>query len=266
MTEKEKQKILYNRQVNYEIMYLMWQLYKGDRAGKEFEKQFGISRTTRYNITSQLQWEYDDEKEEVHMCECYEKAKRISFKVMARNTGISTSIFTGEILFEIDGLFDKKTLHKYLCFKQEEYKTEYRDEYKKAKEAIKTGLKEAKLTFEQHPDLWRLRNFCERKTSQEIDVMLDVVNQLTLLLNVHTMENLEQEQKDKLKLLIPRLKTFCGDNIRVQAYICRYLTELTQQLKRLELIEQSDDVLDNIKYLLELIDKMSGSNIKETPK
>ena len=53
-------------------------------------------------------------------------------------------------------------------------------------------------------------------------------------------------------------------NIRVQTYICRYLTELTEQLKRLEVIEQSDDVLDNIKYLLELVDKMSGSKVKET--
>ena len=55
-------------------------------------------------------------------------------------------------------------------------------------------------------------------------------------------------------------------NIRVQTYICRYLTELTEQLKRLESIEKNNDVLENIKYLLELIDKMGGSNIKETPK
>ena len=55
-------------------------------------------------------------------------------------------------------------------------------------------------------------------------------------------------------------------NIRVQTYICRYLTELTEQLKRLESIEKNNDVLDNIKYLLKLIDKMGGSNIKETPK
>lgn len=55
-------------------------------------------------------------------------------------------------------------------------------------------------------------------------------------------------------------------NIRVQTYICRYLTELTEQLKRLESIEKNNDVLENIKYLLKLIDKMGGSNIKETPK
>ena len=38
-----------------------------------------------------------------------------------------------------------------------------------------------------------------------------------------------------------------------------YLTELTEQLKRLESIEKNNDVLENIKYLLELIDKM-GEN------
>lgn len=48
-------------------------------------------------------------------------------------------------------------------------------------------------------------------------------------------------------------------NIRVKTYICRYLTELTEQLKRLESIEKNNDVLENIKYLLELIDKM-GEN------
>ena len=53
-------------------------------------------------------------------------------------------------------------------------------------------------------------------------------------------------------------------NIRVQTYICRYLTELTEQLKRIEVIEQNNDILENIKYLLELIDKMSSSKAKET--
>ena len=36
-------------------------------------------------------------------------------------------------------------------------------------------------------------------------------------------------------------------NIRVQTYICRYLTELTEQLKRLESIEKNNDALENIK-------------------
>lgn len=45
-------------------------------------------------------------------------------------------------------------------------------------------------------------------------------------------------------------------NIRVQKFVCQYLTELTAELKRLEQIEQTSDVLDNIKYLLELISRL----------
>ena len=46
-------------------------------------------------------------------------------------------------------------------------------------------------------------------------------------------------------------------NIRVQKYVCQYLNELTAELKRLEQIEQTNDVLDNIKYLLELISRLN---------
>ena len=46
-------------------------------------------------------------------------------------------------------------------------------------------------------------------------------------------------------------------NIRVQKYVCQYLNELTAELKRLEKIEQTNDVLDNLKYLLELIALLS---------
>lgn len=45
-------------------------------------------------------------------------------------------------------------------------------------------------------------------------------------------------------------------NIRVQKFVCQYLNELTEELKRLEKIEQTSDVLDNIKYLLELISRL----------
>lgn len=45
-------------------------------------------------------------------------------------------------------------------------------------------------------------------------------------------------------------------NIRVQKFVCQYLSELTAELKRLEQIEQTNDVLDNIKYLLELISRL----------
>ena len=46
-------------------------------------------------------------------------------------------------------------------------------------------------------------------------------------------------------------------NIRVQKFVCQYLNELTEELKRLEKIEQTSDVLDNLKYLLELIAHLS---------
>lgn len=46
-------------------------------------------------------------------------------------------------------------------------------------------------------------------------------------------------------------------NIRVQKFVCQYLSELTAELKRLEQIEQTNDVLDNIKYLLELISRLN---------
>ena len=49
-------------------------------------------------------------------------------------------------------------------------------------------------------------------------------------------------------------------NSRVQKYLRQYLTELTEELKRLERIGQDSDVLENITYLLELVAKMTSSN------
>lgn len=46
-------------------------------------------------------------------------------------------------------------------------------------------------------------------------------------------------------------------NIRVQKFVCQYLNELTAEFKRLEKIEQTNDVLDNLTYLLELITRLS---------
>lgn len=46
-------------------------------------------------------------------------------------------------------------------------------------------------------------------------------------------------------------------NIRIQKYLREYIVSLTEELKRLEKIDQSTDVLENIKYLLELIAKLS---------
>ena len=47
-------------------------------------------------------------------------------------------------------------------------------------------------------------------------------------------------------------------NIRVQKYVCQYLSELTDELKRLEKIDdQSDDGLDYLRYLLDFISRLS---------
>lgn len=65
----------------------------------------------------------------------------------------------------------------------------------------------------------------------------------------------------KQEYIIKRL--MCEDiiifpNSRIQKILCQYLTELTEELKRVEKIGQEDDVLENIKYLVELIAKMKG--------
>ena len=52
-------------------------------------------------------------------------------------------------------------------------------------------------------------------------------------------------------------EVFVRPNIRVQKFVCQYLSELTAELKRLEQIEQTNDVLDNIKYLLALISRLN---------
>ena len=49
-------------------------------------------------------------------------------------------------------------------------------------------------------------------------------------------------------------------NIRVQKYLREYLVSLTEELKRLERIDQTTDVLENIKYLLEFIAKLSPAS------
>ena len=46
-------------------------------------------------------------------------------------------------------------------------------------------------------------------------------------------------------------------NIRVRKFLEDYLSELTHELKRLEIINSNTDVLDNIKYIVELIYKMT---------
>ena len=45
-------------------------------------------------------------------------------------------------------------------------------------------------------------------------------------------------------------------NIRIQKYLREYLVSLTEELKRQEQVDQSTDVLENIKYLLKFIAKL----------
>ena len=63
----------------------------------------------------------------------------------------------------------------------------------------------------------------------------------------------------KQEYIIKRL--MCEDitihpNSRILKILCQYLTELTEELKRVEHIGQEDDVLENITYLVELIAKI----------
>ena len=47
-------------------------------------------------------------------------------------------------------------------------------------------------------------------------------------------------------------------NCRIQKYLSQYLAELTEELKKLQDAKQSDDIIENITYLIELIDCMGG--------
>ena len=46
-------------------------------------------------------------------------------------------------------------------------------------------------------------------------------------------------------------------NIRIQKYLADYLTEMTAELKRLDTVGDDSYILENIRYLLNLIDKIS---------
>jgi len=59
-----------------------------------------------------------------------------------------------------------------------------------------------------------------------------------------------------IKKILDDLIIVCP-NIRMQKYVCQYLTDLTAELKRLEKIDQTSDVLDNIRYLLYLVSNLS---------
>ena len=54
------------------------------------------------------------------------------------------------------------------------------------------------------------------------------------------------------------LEVVIHPNCRIQKYLSQYLVELTEELKRLHHIEQDDDALENITYLVELIARMGN--------
>ena len=54
------------------------------------------------------------------------------------------------------------------------------------------------------------------------------------------------------------LEVVIHPNCRIQKYLSQYLVELTEELKRLQHIEQDDDTLENITYLVELIARMGN--------
>ena len=92
---------------------------------------------------------------------------------------------------------------------------------------------------------WRCINVSFRMSPQEADI-------LNMMVRTSGMT--------KQDYCVKRL--LCKDivihpNIRIQKYLREYLVSLTDELKRLKQIDQSTDVIENIKYLLELIDKLS---------
>jgi len=210
LTEEEMLQILYRRQVNYEIMYLMWQACRGQHARLEFEERFGMSKTTRHNITNELRWECVNGNIFQPHIET-DKLKKISFRQVALRTSIETDIFTGEKRFEIDDFIEEQAIKEYLCFRQQKYVNEHRKEYNEAKAYIKQSLYNAKLDFTKHPNLWRLRTFCERITTKEIITKFEAVNELISQLNVHTVKEFSVGQKEELKELLPKLRSFCDD-------------------------------------------------------
>ena len=52
------------------------------------------------------------------------------------------------------------------------------------------------------------------------------------------------------------LEVVIHPNCRIQKYLSQYLVELTEELKRLQRIEQDNDILENLTYLIELIARM----------
>lgn len=63
-------------------------------------------------------------------------------------------------------------------------------------------------------------------------------------------------KQDYILKQLMREEVIVRPNCRIQRILSQYLVELTEELKRLQRIEQDDDILENITYLIELIARM----------
>lgn len=93
---------------------------------------------------------------------------------------------------------------------------------------------------------WRCVNVSFRVSPQENDAINMFVKTSGMTKQDYCVNRLLQEE------------VIIHPNIRIQKYLKDYLVELTQELKRLERVDgQSIDVLENIKYILNLINNLN---------
>ena len=60
-------------------------------------------------------------------------------------------------------------------------------------------------------------------------------------------------------------KVVVHPNIRVQKYLFQYITALTEELKRLEKINDSSNILEKIRYLLDMVNQMTPNEKNALP-
>ena len=92
---------------------------------------------------------------------------------------------------------------------------------------------------------WRCKTVAFRVTPEE---------SYTLDMKVNTSGLLKQDYITK-KVLDEQI--IVKPNVRVQKYLSEYLSDLTDELRRHEKVENDSYVLENIRYLLELIVRLN---------
>lgn len=125
------------------------------------------------------------------------------------------------------------------------------------------GWKHAKLTGHDNEKLVaeltktdkdiqkRLLNCARQKDAEILDVQYGGLceNDVECILGGKTKQDYILKQLLKEKVIV-------RPNCRIQKILSQYLVELTEELKRMQRIEQDDDILENITYLVELIAHM----------